>query len=268
MLSNAKDSQRLKADILASLVVFLVALPLCLGIAIASGVPPIAGILSGIIGGLVVGSLGGSPMQVSGPANGLIVLVLLVTQQYSLAVLGAVILAAGLLQLMAGLLRLGQLFRAIPPAIIHGLMTGFAVIIFASQFHVMLDDPVRGSALQNLLLIPEAIWDAAVDRDGSHRAAAIGVLTILILLLWKPIAPRRLAFIPASLVAVGTATAVVAFADLPVARVNLPENLLGAIQLLDLAVLPRLLEWPIIELALIMAFLASTETLLCSAPRR
>ncbi len=262
MQSNAKDSPRWKADVLASLVVFLVALPLCLGIAIASGAPPIAGILSGIIGGLVVASLGGSTMQVSGPANGLIVLVLLVTQQYSLALLGAVILAAGLLQLLAGLLRLGQLFRAIPPAIIHGLMTGFAIIIFASQFHVMLDDPVRGSALQNFLLIPEAIWDAVVDQDGSHRAAAIGVLTILILLLWKPLAPRRLASIPASLIAVGTATAVVAFGELTVARVELPENLLGAIQLLDLAVLPRLFEWPIIELALIMAFLASTETLL------
>ncbi len=262
MLADGKDSPSWKADILASLVVFLVALPLCLGIAIASGAPPIAGILSGIIGGLVVASLGGSPMQVSGPANGLIVLVLLTTQQYGLAVFGAVVLAAGFIQVMAGLFRLGQLFRAIPPAIIHGLMTGFALIIFASQFHVMLDDPVRGSALQNFLLIPEAIWDAAVDRDGSHRAASIGVLTILILLLWKPIAPRRLAFIPASLVAVGTGTAVVAFTGLSVAQVSLPENLLGAIQLLDLAALPRLLEWPILELALIMAFLASTETLL------
>ena len=265
MRLKSRGSEALKADILASLVVFLVALPLCLGIAIASGAPPIAGILSGVIGGLVVASLGGSPMQVSGPANGLIVLVLLVTEQYGLAVLGIIVLAAGSLQLAAGVLRLGQLFRAIPPAIIHGLMTGFAIIIFASQFHVMLDDPARGSALENILLIPEAIWAAIVDRDGSHRAGAIGVLTILILLLWKPLAPRKLSFVPPSLVAVGTATAVVALADPPVARVTLPDNLLDAVRLIDLAVVPRLLEWPIIELALIMAFLASTETLLSAS---
>jgi MFS superfamily sulfate permease-like transporter len=262
MLWDKRQLPTWQADVLASLVVFLVALPLCLGIAIACGAPPIAGLLSGIIGGLVVASLGGSPMQVSGPANGLIVLVLLVNQQYGLKVLGVVILAAGVLQLAAGLLRLGQIFRAIPPAIIHGLMTGFAVIIFASQFHVMLDDPVRGSALQNLLRIPEAIWYALVDRDGAHQAAAIGALTIGVLLLWKPIAPRQLAFLPASLVAVGIATAVTTFFALPVAKVTLPDNLLHSVQFLDFSVLPCLLEWPILQFALVMAFLASTETLL------
>lgn len=262
MLWNTGELQKWKVDLMASLVVFLVALPLCLGIAIASGAPTIAGILSGIIGGLVVASLGGSPMQVSGPANGLIVLILFVTQQYGLPMLGVVVLAAGLVQLTAGLCRLGQVFRAIPPAIIHGLMTGFAVIIFASQFHVMLDDPVRSSALQNLVLIPKAIWDAVVDRDGSHQAAGIGTMTIVLLLLWKPVAPRRLAFLPASLVAVGAATAVAAFTALSVDRVTLPENLLDSIQFLDLGTLPRLLEWPILQLVMIMAFLASTESLL------
>ncbi|NOX56033.1 MAG: SulP family inorganic anion transporter [Planctomycetes bacterium] len=261
-MKNQLDAQWWKADFLASLVVFLVALPLCMGIAIASGAPPIAGILSGVIGGIVVALLGGSPMLVSGPANGLIVLVLLITQQHGLAVLGVIVLAAGLLQVLAGSLGLGQLFRAIPPSIIHGLMTGFAVIIFASQFHVMLDDPVRTTALENLIYIPVAIWDAAVNQDGSHRAAIIGVLTILILLLWKPLVPKHLAFVPASLVGVAVATAVVAFGNLSVARVNLPSNLLDAVQLVDLSLLPRLLEWPILELALVMAFLASTETLL------
>jgi len=251
-----------RGDVAASIVVFLVALPLCMGIAIASGAPPIAGVLSGIIGGLVVASLGGCPMQVSGPANSLIVLVLLITQQHGLEFLGLVVLAAGVLQFVAGRCRLGQIFRAMPPAIIHGLMTGFAVIIFATQFHVMLDDPVRGTALKNLLEMPAAIWDAVVDRDGSHRAAVIGALTILLLMLWKPLAPRAIARTPASLVAVGIATIVTVVTHLPVAKVELPENLLGSIQLLDLSLLPRLLEWPTLQMALVMAFLASTETLL------
>ncbi len=255
-----------KADVLSSLVVFLVALPLCLGIAEASGAPPIAGIFSGVIGGLVVASLGGSPMLVSGPANGLIVLVLLVTQEHGLAMLGVIVLAAGALQVLAGALRLGQVFRAIPPSIIHGLMTGFAVIIFASQFHVMLDAQFKGTALEQLAAMPSAVWNVLTSSEGSHRAAAgIGVLTILVLLSWKSLASKRLQLLPASLVAVMVAALVAFLAGLPVARVEVPQNpkeLLGAIQLVDLSLLPRLLQWPILEVVLVMAFLASTETLL------
>jgi MFS superfamily sulfate permease-like transporter len=263
--SAADPAATFKADLAASIVVFLVALPLCMGIAIASGAPPISGILSGIIGGLVVASLGGCPMQVSGPANSLIVLVLLINEKQGAGLLGVIVLAAGAFQVLAGQFRLGQVFRAMPPSIIHGLMTGFAVIIFATQFHVMLDDPVRGSALRNLVLIPDALWDAAVDRDGSHRAAVIGVLTILLLVLWKRLVPRSIEWLPASLVAVSVATAVAAVMSLPVAKVELPENLLGSIHLLELSALPQLLEWTNLQLALIVGFLASTETLLSAS---
>lgn len=254
----------LPADLLASLVVFLVALPLCLGIAIASGAPPVAGLLSGIIGGLVVATLGGNIYQVSGPANSLIVIVALITQEYGLVGLGLVTLLAGSMQVAAGLLRLGRMFQAVPPSVIHGLMTGFAVIIFASQFHVMLDDTPRASPVQNLLSIPQAIWDAAVAQTGSHRAAGIGVLTIALLLLWKPLAPGRLARLPASLVAVLAATLAVWLLDLPVARVPLPDRLQEGIQWLDWAVLPSLFSWRLVELAATVAFLATLETLLCA----
>src|SRR5438552_1767333 len=102
--------QTWKDDLLASMVVFLVALPLCMGIAIASGLPPAAGILTGILGGLVVGFLSGSPLQVSGPAAGLSVLVWEVVREHGAAALGVIVLLAGALQLAAGLLRLGQWF--------------------------------------------------------------------------------------------------------------------------------------------------------------
>src|SRR5678816_3607309 len=87
-------------DLLASVVVFLVALPLCMGIAIASGAPPAAGLITGIIGGLVVGSISGSPLQVSGPAAGLAVIVYEIVQKQGLAALGAILLLAGALQLI------------------------------------------------------------------------------------------------------------------------------------------------------------------------
>src|SRR5262245_26792407 len=107
-------------DLMASVVVFLVALPLCMGIAIASGVPPAFGIVTGIIGGIVVGTLAGSPLQVSGPAAGLTVLVWEFVQTHGVGMLGAAVVLAGLIQILAGLLKCGQWFRAISPAVIQG----------------------------------------------------------------------------------------------------------------------------------------------------
>lgn len=252
----------IRHDVLASVVVFLVALPLCLGIAIASGVPPIAGIIGGVIGGLIVASLGGNAMQVSGPANGLIVVVALVSNDYGLEVLGAIVLLAGAMQVVAGGLKLGQWFRAVPPATVHGMMTGFAVIIFASQFHVMLDDLPRTGPLQNLFSIPEAIRDAFLSRDGSHHAAIVGVATLAVLLSWKPLAPRRLQSIPASIVAVLVGAAVAQMLNLQVNTVQLPRSLYDAMTPISVGAIARLGEWPVFEIALTVAFLASAESLL------
>lgn len=255
-----------KADLLASLVVFLVALPLCMGIAIAAGASPAAGLLSGVIGGILVGSLGGSPFQVSGPANSLIVLVGVVLRDYGMGVLGAVVLTAGVLQMLAGVLRLGQWFRAVSPAVIHGMMTGFAVIIFASQFHVMLDAPVAGDPVTNLVTIPDVIVDGLVlDGNPHHQAAMIGAMTVALLLLWKRFRPHRLRAIPASLVAVLTATIVVEITGVPIVRIVMPENLTALVTLIEPQALWRLQEGPILEIALTIAFLASTESLLSAA---
>ena len=98
---------RLRSDFSASIVVFLVALPLCMGLALAAGVPVGSGLVTGIIGGLVVGTLTGSPFQVSGPGNGVIVVVYDLVSRHGLPMLGIVVLAAGVLQVLAGWLRLG-----------------------------------------------------------------------------------------------------------------------------------------------------------------
>ena len=89
-------------DFTASIVVFLVAMPLCMGIAIASGVPPEKGLITGIIGGLVVGALAGSPLQVSGPAAGLAVIVFELVRDQGLSALGPILVLAGLIQVAAG----------------------------------------------------------------------------------------------------------------------------------------------------------------------
>ena len=148
----------LKHDFLASVVVFLVALPLCMGISIASGAPVAAGLVTGIVGGLLVGMFSGSPLQVSGPAAGLAVIVYEIIQGHGLEAMGMVVLIAGLLQVAAGTARLGQWFRAVSPAVIKGMLAGIGVLIFASQFHVMVDDDPRGSGIANLASIPSAVW--------------------------------------------------------------------------------------------------------------
>ena len=146
-----------KQDFLASIVVFLVALPLCMGIAIASGAPVATGLITGIVGGLIVGVLSGAPLQVSGPAAGLTVIVYQIIQDHGLESLGITVLVAGLLQLVAGLLKYGRWFRAVSPAVVYGMLAGIGVLIFASQTHVMVDDNPKGSGLDNLLSIPSAL---------------------------------------------------------------------------------------------------------------
>lgn len=153
-----KSTGFLKQDLLASIVVFFVALPLCMGVALASGAPVAAGLITGIVGGIVAGSLAGCPLQVSGPAAGLTVIVYEVIQRLGLEMLGLVVLLAGVLQIVAGALRLGPWFRAVSPAVIHGMLAGIGVLIFAGQFHVMVDDKPRGSGLENLATIPQALY--------------------------------------------------------------------------------------------------------------
>lgn len=157
---NGKSTSLLdtiKRDFLPSVAVFLVALPLCLGIAIASGVPVAAGLITGIVGGLLVGPIAGAPLQVSGPAAGLTVVVYGIVSEFGLEFLGPIVLAAGLFQVLAGLLRLGQWFRAVSPAVIKGMLAGIGLLILASQFHVMIDDTPKESGIKNLLSLPQAI---------------------------------------------------------------------------------------------------------------
>jgi MFS superfamily sulfate permease-like transporter len=171
--SHKSPAKTVGRDFLASLVVFLVALPLCMGISIASGADVAAGLVTGIVGGLVVGFFSGAPLQVSGPAAGLTVVCADVIHRHGLAALGIVVMWAGILQLIAGVFKLGQWFRAVSPAVVHGMLSGIGVLILSSQLHVMVDDVPRRGGLANLLSIPEAIrkglplptWEARTDRE-------------------------------------------------------------------------------------------------------
>lgn len=265
---NAGNHPRLLSalpqDALASVVVFLVALPLCLGIAIASGAPPAAGLLTGIVGGIVAGSLSGCPLQVSGPAAGLAVIVFQLIQDYGIESLGPIVVLAGVMQMAAGLLKLGQLFRSIAPAVVYGMLAGIGVLIFGAQFHVMVDDAPRANGILNLLAIPEAIYKGITPSDDTvhHLAAIVGLATIAGIVLWSKFAPKKVKWIPGALVGVGAATLVAHTMGLPIKFVDLPESLFGAIAPPSLAMFERLTDYHLILEALALAFIASAETLL------
>lgn len=255
----------LAKDAMASVVVFLVALPLCMGVSIASGVPPTAGLITGIVGGLVVGFVAGSPFQVSGPAAGLTVLVWQLVQEQGLAMLGVIVLVAGLIQIAAGMCKLGQWFRAVSPAVIHGMLAGIGILILAAQFHVMLDGKPIGSGIDNLAAIPAALEQAFSNGGTALQAFAIGVLSIVIMALWGAYAPKKLKILPAPLMAVVVAVIAAAALQLQIQYVDVPENIWSVIQWPTLASLQRLSEIPILLAALSVAFIASAETLLCAS---
>ncbi|HYD34062.1 MAG TPA: SulP family inorganic anion transporter, partial [Methylophilaceae bacterium] len=173
-----------------------------MGIAIASGMPPTAGIVTGIIGGIIVGSLSGSPLTVSGPAAGLVVLVADMIYRFGLEMLPVIVLLAGLLQLIAGAFKMGNWFRAISPAVIHGMLAGIGLLIIGSQFHIMLDRTPLQSGFENLVDIPSAFLETVSNQGGNIAAAMIGVLTIVTIVLWTRYAPKKLKAVPGALVGV------------------------------------------------------------------
>lgn len=249
-----------KKDLPASVVVFLVALPLCMGIALASGAPPARGLITGIIGGLVVGFLAGCPLQVSGPAAGLAVIVWECIEKFGLESLGVLVLGCGIFQFVAGQLGLGRWFQAVSPAVIKGMLAGIGLLIFASQFHVMVDDSPKGGGWANISSLPGAVMKGVMPTENTthHLAAMIGLTTLVVIVAWNYLRPKSLKLVPAPLVAIVVAT--VAAWTLPISRVKVPANL-G-----DVVAFPTFsnLSFDLMLAALAMAFIASAETLLCA----
>jgi MFS superfamily sulfate permease-like transporter len=266
-MNMAQMKAALPRELLASVVVFLVALPLCMGIAIASGMPPAKGLITGIIGGVVVGFLAGSPLQVSGPAAGLAVLVFELVRQHGMAMLGPILLLAGFLQLLAGRFKLGCWFRVTAPAVVYGMLAGIGVLIVLSQVHVMFDSVPKPSGLDNLIGFPATLSQAMPVIGGSlgWQAGLLGLLTIAIMWCWEHYRPQALRFVPGALLGVGAATAISLALALSVKRVEVPANLAEAIDWLRPADLLNLADPTLLIAAFAVAFIASAETLLSAA---
>ncbi|MDQ0251942.1 MFS superfamily sulfate permease-like transporter [Sphingomonas kyeonggiensis] len=253
-------------DFTASIVVFLVAMPLCMGIAVASGMPPEKGLLTGIIGGVVVGLIAGSPLQVSGPAAGLAVIVFELVREHGLAALGAILVLAGALQVLAGVVKVGGWFRAISPAVVHGMLAGIGALIVVGQFHTLFDAKPLSSGLENLAALPSRLFGLEpTNIAGTELALALGVLTIVLMIGWDKLKPTALKLIPGALVGVVGATLVAFGFGLDVVRVAVPDSLASAVTLPGSDFLSSFLSPTIIIAAVAVAFIASAETLLSAA---
>ncbi len=264
-----KLDKTITKDILASFVVFLVALPLCMGIAVASGLSPEKGLITGIIGGLVVGLLAGSPLQVSGPAAGLVVLVWEIFNKFGLQGLALITLLAGGLQILAGVLRFGQIFRAVSPSVIYGMLSGIGILIFSSQFHLMIDEQPLAKGYQNLLAIPNSLFKIInfKNLDAHIFAAIIGISTISAILIWDKFKPNTLRLLPGALFGIVLASILSASFDFSIKHIEAPKNLLNNLSLLAInpELINNILSWTGITMIFSMFLIASAETLLSAS---
>jgi SulP family sulfate permease len=257
LLTTLKDYswRLLLGDALAGATVALVALPLSIAIAIASGATPRAGLVTAIIGGFLISLLGGSRVQIGGPTGAFIVVVAGVIEQYGFDGLLLATLLAGIILVAAGLVGAGRFIALVPEAVIEGFTVGIALIIAVSQLKDLLGLSAHVPA--DLVHGLPALWSAR-----SHvnlTALIVGLLSIAGIALFR----RRLPWFPGSLLVITCASAAVALLRLPVDTIfsrfgRLPSGL-------PTPSIPHLSIARIIELlpsAFVIAFLAAVESLL------
>lgn len=280
--SRASLADTLKSDSLAGFLVFLIALPLCLAIAKASGFPPIAGVLTAVVGGLVTPWLSNSQLTIKGPAAGLIVIVLGCVQDfgftagenpaadlqaYKMAL--AVGVAAAVVQILFGLFRAGILGDFFPSAAVHGLLAAIGIIIIAKQFPVALGEVAKGEPLELLAEIPEKILHL------NPEIAAIGVISLAILFLLPLIKNPALRIIPAPIVVLLAAVPMALYFNLKSPHsysllghdytvdssflVNVPMNLVSGLAFPDFTALAKPIAWKWVAM---FALIGSLESLL------
>jgi MFS superfamily sulfate permease-like transporter len=279
--------QNWRADILSGFLVFLIALPLCLGIAMASGFPPQAGIISAIVGGIVVSRLNGSFVTINGPAAGLIVVIFASVQELGQgdALAGyrytlAAIVCASVIQVAMGLFKAGKLSAFFPSSAVHGMLAAIGIIIMSKQIHVMLGvKPAADGLLETIAAVPSSLIDP------NPEIAAIGGLGLLTLVIWSLLKNRYLKMIPAPLVVVVAGMALGKYFDLdhqhvylflpqtsflphheftigPKFLVSIPENFLAGFAFPDFSLIRHMDFWvQVVTICLV----GSLESLLSAA---
>jgi carbonic anhydrase len=189
----------LPRNIFSGFVVSLIALPLGLGLAMASDAPPIAGIIAAVVGGLLVSVLGGSYVTITGPGNGLVGVLLVAISTLGLESAYAAIICSGVLLLILGFLRMGKLADFFPNSAIQGMLAAIGLIILGKQFHIMVAHKIkRDSTIDYLLEIPNAIINLfELENKGLLYAALAGIVSLFIMIFYSKIRNKVLQLVPA-----------------------------------------------------------------------
>ncbi len=220
-LKSELSLKHLKQDLPASLAVFLVALPLCLGIAHASGAPPVAGLITGIVAGIVVGLLSQSALSVSGPAAGLTAIVAAAAMELkSFEALLVAVFLAGLMQIAFGYFKMGAIAAYIPNAVIKGMLAAIGIILILKQVpHLMGYDAedegltgfqahgaeeAAGAASHGIGNTFTLLWDSV--QNFTPHILAIGLISIAVILIWDRTLGKKIKVMPSSLIAVVVGT--------------------------------------------------------------
>lgn len=271
-INNYLTKRNLKADLPASIVVFLVALPLCLGIALASGAPLFAGLITGIVGGVVVAAISGSQLSVSGPAAGLTTIVLAaITSLGSYEAFLMAVVLAGVFQLILGLIKAGTIGNYFPSSVIEGMLAGIGVLLILKQLpHALgIDSDFFGNESffqadgQNTF---SAL--ASAFQHFSIAAIAISGIAVLILILWPKF--KKINVIPAPLVVVaigiigamvfsGSSNALNESQMVAIPTVNSAAEFFGLFSVPNFSMI---LDPKVLLVAVTIAVVASLETLL------
>jgi carbonic anhydrase len=250
-----KMTEILRSDLPASFVVFLIALPLSLGIALATGAPMKSGIIAAVVGGIVVGILTGAPLQVSGPAAGLSVMLFGYIQKFGFETVCLITIFAGIFQIILGYLGIAQLAFIISPPVIHAMLAGIGILISLGQIHVIFGFTPKGSALANIIAIPESF------QNSDLTVAGLGVFTLAVLLIWNNSIGKKNKIIPASLIAVILGTLASYWLNAIVPKVQLTSGLF------DNFSLPKIEGQSVFDLMIAgigLTLVASCESLLCA----
>ena len=278
MDTNKNLFANFKNDLSAGIVVFLVAVPLCLGIALASGAPFFSGMIAGIIGGILIGFLSNSHLSVSGPAAGLAAIVLAsINQLGAFETFLLAVLIAGLVQLLLGFLKAGAIANYIPSSVIKGMLTAIGIIIILKQIpHAFGYDKNAEGDLKFLQIDGENTFSGLVNSIGKIDLGAtlICLISLAILILWeKPFFKKKLKLLPGGLVAVCVAVVLneillTTGSSLAIQNGHLVKVPVAASfnEFLGFFTMPDFSQWnnpQVYLVALTLAAVASIETLLC-----
>lgn len=286
--TNLTFAEKLRKDALSGFLVFLIALPLCLAIANASGFPPIAGVLTAVIGGLITPWISNSQLTIKGPAAGMIVIVLgavldfktivleanpslseadVATAAYRMAI--AVGVVAAVLQIVFGLLKAGVLGDFFPAAAVHGLLASIGIIIISKQLPIAVGQSNKGEPLELLREIPDKIMHL------NPEVATIGFLSLMILFLWPLIKHPLIKKIPAQVIVIAVAIPLAWYFNFSQAHsytvlwhdyavdskflVNVPGDLTKAIVFPDFTALSHVAAW---KWVVMFSLIGSLESML------